>query len=238
MLSRILMRVMENRIYADRRDAGRALAPEIQGCELHDPIVLGLPRGGIPVAYEIALALDAPLDVLVVRKLGVPFQPELALGAIASGQVRVLNEQLLEQIPGLDEALIEEITARETKELTRREKLYRGERPYPELRDRDVVVVDDGMATGSTMRAAAEAVQSRDPAKVLIAVPTASADAVALVADIVDQVICLDTPSPFFAVGYFYRNFGQTTDDEVRRLLHDAWEGQQLSGRTTDAKRQ
>lgn len=238
MLSRILMRVMENRIYADRRDAGRALAPEIQGCELHDPIVLGLPRGGIPVAYEIALALDAPLDVLVVRKLGVPFQPELALGAIASGQVRVLNEQLLEQIPGLDEALIEEITARETKELTRREKLYRGERPYPELRDRDVVVVDDGMATGSTMRAAAEAVQSRDPAKVLIAVPTASADAVALVADIVDQVICLDTPSPFLAVGYFYRNFGQTTDDEVRRLLHDAWEGQQLSGRTTDAKRQ
>lgn len=235
MLSRILVRIMKNRIYADRRDAGRALAPEIQACELHDPIVLGLPRGGIPVAYEIALALDAPLDVLVVRKLGVPFQPELALGAIASGQVRVLNEQLLEQIPGLDEALIEEITARETKELTRREKLYRGERPYPELRDRDVVVVDDGMATGSTMRAAAEAVQSRDPAKVLIAVPTASADAVALVADIVDQVICLDTPSPFFAVGYFYRNFGQTTDDEVRRLLHDAWEGQQLSSRTTNA---
>ncbi len=224
MLSRILVRIMKNRIYADRRDAGRALVPEIQACELHDPIVLGLPRGGIPVAYEIALALDAPLDVLVVRKLGVPFQPELALGAIASGQVRVLNEQLLEQIPGLDEALIEDIVARETKELTRRENLYRGDRPYPELRDRDVVVVDDGMATGSTMRAAAEAVQSRDPAKVLIAVPTASADAVALVADIVDQVICLDIPSPFFAVGYFYRNFGQTTDDEVRSLLHDAWE--------------
>ena len=223
MLSRILARIMQNRLYKDRRDAGRALVPEIQACELHDPIVLGLPRGGIPVAYEIALALDAPLDVLVVRKLGVPFQPELALGAIASGQVRVLNEQLLEQIPGLDDALIEEITARETKELTRRECLYRGDRPYPELRDRDVVVVDDGMATGSTMRAAAEAVQPRDPAKVLIAVPTASADAVALVADIVDQVICLDTPSPFFAVGYLYRNFGQTTDDEVRSLLHDAW---------------
>ena len=235
MLSRILNRVMSNRLYADRRDAGRALAPEIQECALHDPLVLGLPRGGIPVAYEIALALDAPLDVLVVRKLGVPFQPELALGAIASGQVRVLNEQLLEQIPGLDEALIEEITARETKELTRRECLYRGDRPYPELRDRDVVVVDDGMATGSTMRAAAEAVQSRDPAKVLIAVPTAAADALTLVADIVDQVICLDIPSPFLAVGYFYRNFGQTTDDEVRRLLHDAWEGQQLSGRTTNA---
>ncbi|MCH8335270.1 MAG: phosphoribosyltransferase [Proteobacteria bacterium] len=226
---------MQNRLYEDRRDAGRALVPEIQGCELHDPIVLGLPRGGIPVAYEIALALDAPLDVLVVRKLGVPFQPELALGAIASGQVRVLNEQLLVQIPGLDEALIEEITARETAELTRRENLYRGDRPYPELRGRDVVVVDDGMATGSTMRAAAEAVRSTDPAKVLIAVPTASADAVTLVADIVDQVICLDLPSPFFAVGYFYRNFGQTTDDEVRSLLHHAWEGQQLSSRTTNA---
>ncbi len=235
MLSRILVRIMKNRVYEDRRDAGRALVPEIQACELHDPIVLGLPRGGIPVAYEIALALDAPLDVLVVRKLGVPFQPELALGAIASGQVRVLNEQLLVQIPGLDEALIEEITARETKELTRRENLYRGDRPYPELRDRDVVVVDDGMATGSTMRAAAEAVRSTDPAKVLIAVPTASADAVTLVADIVDQVICLDLPSPFFAVGYFYRNFGQTTDDEVRSLLHHAWEGQQLSSRTTNA---
>ena len=235
MLSRILVRIMQNRLYEDRRDAGCALVPEIQGCELHDPIVLGLPRGGIPVAYEIALALDAPLDVLVVRKLGVPFQPELALGAIASGQVRVLNEQLLVQIPGLDEALIEEITARETKELTRRENLYRGDRPYPELRDRDVVVVDDGMATGSTMRAAAEAVRSTDPAKVLIAVPTASADAVTLVADIVDQVICLDLPSPFFAVGYFYRHFGQTTDDEVRSLLHHAWQGQQLSSRTTNA---
>ena len=235
MLSRILVPIMQNRLYEDRRDAGCALVPEIQGCELHDPIVLGLPRGGIPVAYEIALAIDAPLDVLVVRKLGVPFQPELALGAIASGQVRVLNEQLLEQIPGLDEALIEEIVARETAELTRRENLYRGDRPYPELRDRDVVVVDDGMATGSTMRAAAEAVRSTDPAKVLIAVPTASADAVTLVADIVDQVICLDSPSPFFAVGYFYRNFGQTTDDEVRSLLHHAWEGQQLSSRTTNA---
>jgi putative phosphoribosyl transferase len=214
---------MNSRIYEDRRDAGRALVPEIQRCELHEPLVLGLPRGGIPVAYEIAVAIDAPLDVLVVRKLGAPFQPELALGAIASGQVRVLNEQLLEQIPGIDDAVIEKIVARETEELERRENLYRGDRPYPELRDREVVVVDDGMATGATMRAAAEAVQSKAPAKVLIAVPTASTQAVQLVADTVDQVICLDMPSPFFAVGNYYRHFGQTTDDEVRSLLQAAW---------------
>ena len=218
------MQVMENRIYKDRRDAGRALVPNIERCALQDPIVLGLPRGGIPVAHEIALAIDAPLDVLVVRKLGAPFQPELALGAIASGQVRVLNEELLEQIPDIDDSVIEEIAARETEELTRREKLYRGERPYPDLRDREVVLVDDGMATGSTMRAASQAVQSKDPAKVLIAVPTASADAVELVADTVDEVICLDTPSPFLAVGYYYRDFGQTTDDEVRRILRGIWE--------------
>lgn len=224
MLSRILMRVMQNRIYEDRRDAGRALVPEIERCALQDPIVLGLPRGGIPVAQEIAAAIDAPLDVLVVRKLGVPFQPELAFGAIASGQVRVLNEELLAGIPVIEESLIEDIVAREEAELTRREKLYRGDRPYPELRDREVVVVDDGMATGATMRAAAQAVQSRDPAKLLIAVPTASADAVRSIADTVDQVICLDTPSPYFAVGYYYRDFGQTTDDDVRGILHDVWE--------------
>ena len=218
------MGIMTTRIYEDRRDAGRILVPEIQRCTLQDPIVLGLPRGGIPVAYEIALAIDAPLDVLVVRKLGVPFQPELALGAIASGQVRVLNEQLLEDLPSIDESVIEGIVARETEELERREILYRGDRPYPELRDREVVVVDDGIATGATMRAAAEAVRSRDPAKLLIAVPTASAQALQLLADTVDEIICLDVPSPYFAVGNYYRHFGQTTDDEVRKLLHDARE--------------
>ena len=162
--------------------------------------------------------------MLVVRKLGAPFQPELALGAIASGQVRVLNDELLQQIPGIDNAEIENIVARETEELARRESLYRGDRPYPELLGREVIVVDDGMATGASMRAAAEAVRSSEPAKLLIAVPTASSEAVRLVTDIVDQVICLDTPSPFLAVGYYYLNFGQTTDDEVRSLLHDAWD--------------
>lgn len=218
------MPAMNNRIYADRGDAGRALVPEIQRCKLDDPIILGLPRGGIPVAFELALAIAAPLDVLVVRKLGVPWQPELALGAIASGQIRVLNEELLEALPGIDDTVVEDIVAAESKELERRENLYRGKRPYPELRDRNVIVVDDGMATGATMRAAAEAVRSRNPAELVIAVPTASRQAVEWVADTVDKVVCLDTPSPFFAVGNYYLDFGQTTDDEVRRLLHEAWE--------------
>jgi putative phosphoribosyl transferase len=190
---------------------------------LQAPIVLGLPRGGIPVAYEIASAIDAPLDVLVVCKLGAPWQPELALGAIASGGVRILNEQLVAQVLGDDDSVIEDLVARETEELLRRDKLYRGDRPYPDLRDKEVVVVDDGMATGATMRAAAEAVGSRNPAKVVVAVPTGSADAVRLVENTVDQVICLDIPTPFYAVGNFYRNFGQTTDEEVRNLLHEAW---------------
>jgi putative phosphoribosyl transferase len=214
---------MNNRIYADRRDAGRALVPEIKRLELTDPIVLGLPRGGIPVAYEVAIAIGALLDVLVVRKLGAPFQPELALGAIASGPVRVLNEELLD-LPGIDEAMIEDIVASETRELERRESLYRGDRPYPELHEREVIIVDDGMATGATMRAAVQSVRSRVPAKLLTAVPTASAQAVQSVEEMVDQVICLDTPAPFYAVGNYYLNFGQTTDDEVRKLLRESWE--------------
>lgn len=214
---------MSSRIYEDRRDAGRSLVPEVQRCMLQAPIVLGLPRGGIPVAYEIASAIDAPLDVLVVRKLGAPWQPELALGAIASGGVRILNEQLVAQVLGDDDSVIEDLVARETEELLRRDKLYRGDRSYPDLRDKEVVVVDDGMATGATMRAAAEAVGSRNPAKVIVAVPTGSADAVRLVDKTVDQVICLEIPTPFYAVGNFYRSFGQTTDAEVRSLLHEAW---------------
>lgn len=217
------MPAMNNRIYADRRDAGRALVPEIKRIELTDPIVLGLPRGGIPVAFEVAIAIGALLDVLVVRKLGAPFQPELALGAIASGRICVLNEELLD-LPGIDEAVIEKIVAGETKELERRESLYRGHRPYPELQQREVIIVDDGMATGATMRAAAQSVRAREPAKLLIAVPTASAQAVQSVEDTVDRVICLDTPAPFYAVGNYYLNFGQTTDDEVRSLLREAWE--------------
>ncbi len=214
---------MNYRIYEDRHDAGGSLVREVRRCNLKAPIVLGLPRGGIPVAYEIASAIDAPLDVLVVRKLGAPWHPELALGAIASGGVRILNERLVAETLGDDDSVIEDLVAKETEELLRRDKLYRGDRPYPDLRGKAVVVVDDGMATGATMRAAAQAVTSRNPAKVVVAVPTASADAIRLVSDTVDQIICLDIPSPFFAVGGAYRNFGQTTDEEVRNLLHKAW---------------
>ncbi len=213
---------MNFRVFDDRHDAGRALVPALRRQSLNNPIILGLPRGGVPVAYEIALALKLPLDTITVRKLGAPFQPELAIGAIASGGTRVLNEELIAQIPGIDDAYIETLVADESQEMARRERLYRGDRPFPELRQRDVVLVDDGMATGASMRAAAEAVLSRKPSKVLVAVPTASEEAVRLLSEIVDEVICLETPSPFLAVGYFYRNFGQSTDEEVRRLLSEA----------------
>jgi putative phosphoribosyl transferase len=214
---------MSSRIFEDRCEAGRCLAAEIERCVLNNAIVLGLPRGGVPVAYEVALAIDAPLDVLVVRKLGAPFQPELALGAIASGGVRVLNEELLNELPDVDEATIEAIIERETEELKRREVLYRGDRPLPELQSKDVVLVDDGMATGATMWAAAKAVKQHHPAKTIIAVPTASSSAVRLVENSADEVICLDTPPSFSAVGYYYRDFGQTTDDDVRDMLQEAW---------------
>ena len=212
------------RVFADRRSAGRALVPEVQRCKLEDPIILGLPRGGIPLAYEIAVALHAPLDTIVVRKLGVPSHPELAFGAIASGGIRVINEDVIQSLPGLDEETIETIDGREMRELRRRERAYRLDRPYPELGGRDVVLVDDGLATGATMRAAAEAVKSRSPSSVVVAVPVGSASAVARLAAIVDRIICLESPTSFYAVGQFYSDFRQTSDDEVRELLREAWE--------------
>jgi putative phosphoribosyl transferase len=211
-------------IFDDRHDAGRALVPKVRRRDLHDPLIFGLPRGGVPVAYEIAIALKATLDVLLVRKLGAPFQPELAVGAIASGGIRVLNERLINRVPGLDDDTLEEIVVRETQELQRREKEYRGERPFPGLVNRNIVLVDDGMATGATMRAAAESVRAQEPSELLIAVPTGSQSAVRSVSPLVDHVICLETPADFQAVGQFYRDFGQTTDEEVRELLDKARE--------------
>lgn len=210
------------RIFDDRQDAGRALVPEVRRCDLDDPLILGLPPGGVPVAYEIAVALGAPLDVLLVRKLGAPLQPELAIGAIASGGIRVLDEELVKRNHGLEDSALENIVARETQELERRERKYRGDRPFPRLANRNVVLVDDGMATGATMRAAAESVRAEDPSELLVAVPTGSEGAVGSVAHLVDRVICLETPAEFYAVGQFYRNFGQTTDEEVRDLLDKA----------------
>lgn len=211
------------RVFEDRRAAGRALVPEVQRCKLDDPIILGLPRGGVPLAYEIAVALRAPLDTIVVRKLGVPSQPELAFGAIASGGVRVINDDVLQSVFGLDDDSIEQIAGREMQELRRREQVYRLDRPYPDLAGKDVVLVDDGLATGATMRAAAEAVKTRSPSSVVVAVPVGSTSAVAWVAAIVDRVICLESPASFYAVGQFYSDFRQTSDEEVRDLLHTAW---------------
>ena len=211
------------RVFEDRRAAGRALVPELQRCDLADPIILGLPRGGVPLAYEIAIALRAPLDTIVVRKLGVPSQPELAFGAIASGNVRVINDDVVGTLFSLDDDTIEQVARREMHELQRRERNYRLDRPYPELAGKDVVLVDDGLATGATMRAAAEAVKSKDPGSVIVAVPVGSTSAVARLAAIVDRVVCLESPASFYAVGQFYRDFSQTSDDEVRELLQAAW---------------
>ena len=178
----------------------------------------------MPVAFEVAAALRASLDTLVVRKLGAPLQPELAIGAIASGDIRVLNDELVGSVPGLDENVLEEIATREMQELKRRERTYRGDRPYPDLQGKNVVLVDDGMATGATMRAAILAVRSRGPAKIVVAVPAGSRSAVKRVAEMADNVICLESPAGFNAVGQFYRAFGQTSDDEVRELLDKARE--------------
>ena len=211
------------RVFEDRRAAGRSLVPELQRCDLDNPIILGLPRGGVPLAYEIAVALRAPLDTIVVRKLGVPSQPELAFGAIASGGVRVINSDVVETVFGPDDETIEQIAGREMQELRRREQAYRLDRPYPELAGKDVVLVDDGLATGATMRAAAAAVKTKSPSSVIVAVPVGSTSAVAKVAALVDRVICLETPASFYAVGQFYADFRQTSDEEVRQLLHEAW---------------
>jgi len=210
------------RVFEDRYAAGRALVPELQRCELTDPLVLGLPRGGIPVAYEIALALHAPLDTIVVRKLGLPWQPELAFGAVASGDILVINEDVLALGLELDDATVDAVAKSETAELRRRERAYRGDRPFPNLSGKQVVLVDDGLATGATMLAAAEAVARHKPAAIVIAVPTGSTSAVARLSARVDKVICLQSPANFYAVGQFYANFSQTTDAEVRDLLDKA----------------
>jgi putative phosphoribosyl transferase len=214
--------------WADRSEAGRALARELAvefGDGRHpgavqDVVVLGLPRGGVPVAAEVARALGAPLDLMIVRKLGHPLQPELAMGAIASGDVQVLNDEIAADV---DPAAFERVLARERAELQRRERLYRGDRPQPALEGRRVVLVDDGLATGATMRAAAKAVAARHPARVIVAVPVGAADSLAHLADEVDDVVCLATPEPFIAIGLWYRDFSQVSDDEVRAILASHW---------------
>jgi putative phosphoribosyl transferase len=207
------------RIYADRADAGRALAAALASHRgAAGTIVLGLPRGGVPVAYEIATRLELPLDVLVVRKLGLPWQPELAMGAIASGGALVRNEEVMRYLDGRADAF-DAVRAKEQAELERRERDYRGDRPPLELRDRSGILVDDGLATGATMEAAVRALQASGARRVVVAVPVASPEARERIAAVADEVVCLATPMFFSAVGQWYRDFGQTSDDEVRDLL-------------------
>ena len=205
--------------FSDRREAGRILADKLKHyANRPDVIVLALPRGGVPVAYEVARALNAPLDIFVVRKLGVPGYEEFAMGAVATGGVRVLNEELVRRL-GLPDYVVESVTARELEELARRERLYRGGRPAPDVKGRTVILVDDGLATGSTMLAAIEALKKLQPAKIVVAVPTASPETCEQMRAKADEVICAITPEPFHAVGLWYQDFSQTTDEEVRTLL-------------------
>jgi len=205
--------------FIDRRDAGRVLAlrlPKYRGRD--DVVVLALPRGGVPVAYEVASALGVPMDVFLVRKLGTPGHRELAMGAIASGGVRVLNEDVV-QWYGISDSAIERIAREEQEELERRERAYRGNRPAPDLTAKIVILIDDGLATGSTMRAAAQAMRAHRPARVVIAVPVGAPQTCAELAAVADEVICARMPEPFSAVGQWYLNFDQIDDDEVRELL-------------------
>src|SRR5437588_7588009 len=209
-------------IFPDRAEAGRLLGLKLSKyAGRDDVIVLGLPRGGVPVAYEVAQALRAPLDVFIVRKLGVPGFEELAAGAIASGGVRVLNEDVMRALPNADE-IIEAVTQRETAELERREKSYRDDRPAPELRDRVVILVDDGLATGATMRAAVKALRQRGVAKIVVAVPVGPPDTCREFEDEADETICASAPEFFQAVGQYYEDFSQTSDEDVRELLSQA----------------
>ena len=205
--------------YQDRVEAGRLLAERLSKYRNRsDVVVLGLPRGGVPVAFEVAQALNAPLDVFVVRKLGVPGQEELAMGAIASGGVRVLNEDIV-QILQIPEDVIETVIEIETEELERRERLYRGSRQALDARGRIAILVDDGLATGSTMRAAAMALRRHQPSRIVVAAPVAAAPTCDELSNEVDEVVCAETPEPFYAISLWYRDFTQTTDDEVRDLL-------------------
>ena len=209
-------------LFRNRTEAGQQLASKLRNyANQPDAIVLGLPRGGIPVAYEVAKALNLPLDVFLVRKLGAPSHEELAMGAIASGGARVLNDEVVKSLR-ISEAAIEEEAQKETRELDRREAAYRGDRPPIDVSDRTVILVDDGLATGSTMHAAAIALREQNPKQIIAAVPVSAPETCQEYKVEVDEIICAETPRPFYAVGLWYDQFPQTTDDEVRDLLQKA----------------
>jgi putative phosphoribosyl transferase len=209
--------------FRDRTEAGKLLADKLaEYANRGDVLVLGLPRGGLPVAFEVAHALAAPLDVLVVRKLGVPGEEELAMGAIAAGGTRVLNEDVVRML-GISDTVIDAVARKEQAELERRAQRYRGSRPPPEMRGRVVILVDDGIATGATMRAAIAAVRQQQPARIVVAAPAAAAETCETLRREVDEVTCLLEPEIFWGVGAWYEHFPQLTDDEVQALLARAW---------------
>src|SRR5260221_6317291 len=211
--------------YRNRTEAGQVLAQHLLKYAGRDDIlVLALPRGGVPVGYEVAIALDAPLDVFVVRKLGVPGHEELALGAVATGDVRVLNYDVVRGL-AISNDMIEVVTAREMREVKRLERAFRDDRPPQPITGQIVILVDDGLATGSTMRAAAEAIRKQNPARLIVAVPVGAAETGAEFEQEADEAICAQTPDPFWGVGLWYEDFSQTPDDQVRQLLARAAEG-------------
>ena len=210
---------MQDLPFRDRAQAGQLLSKKLKPyADRPDVTVLALPRGGVPVAREVARALHAPLDVFLVRKLGAPGQEELAMGAIASGGVRVLNQDVVESM-GIPAHVIDSVAAKEVQELARRERLYRGDRPAPDVMGRTVVLVDDGLATGATMRAAVAALRQMKPARIVVAVPVAAVPTRREFAGEVDEIVCLHTPEPFFSVGFWYEDFSQTTDEDIREML-------------------
>lgn len=210
--------------FKDRADGGKKLAQELsQYGGRSDVVVLGLPRGGVPVAYEVAKELDAPLDVFIVRKLGVPGHEELAMGAIASGGVRVLNNEVVKGV-NVSEDDIDRVARKEQRELERRESTYRGERPGIALQDKTVLLVDDGLATGASMRAAVKGLREHGPGKIIVAVPTAPPETCEAFKDLAEEAICLETPTPFMGVGAWYEDFPQTKDEEVKKILEKASE--------------
>ena len=207
-------------IFHDRADAGKHLAKKLEPryANRNDVLVLALPRGGVPVAFEVAKELHAPLDVFLVRKLGVPGHEELAMGAIATGGVRVLNDDVVKYLK-IPDAVIDAVTESERQELERRERAYRGDRPEPNARRKTVILVDDGLATGSTMRAAAAALRQQDPARIVVAVPVSAPESCNEYRMGVDEIVCAVTPELFLGVGRWYKDFSQTSDEEVRELL-------------------
>lgn len=208
--------------FLNRREAGSELAPQLlQYADRSDVIILALPRGGVPVAYEVALALKAPLDVLIVRKLGLPGREELAIGAIASGGIQILNQDIVHALD-IDQGIINSVLQQELQELARREQSYRGNRPAPEIKDHTVIIIDDGLATGASMRAAVMGVRTQSPARVVVAVPAAAPQAIDLLQTEVDEIVYVIAPDPFDGVGRWYEDFSQTTDEEVRLLLDNA----------------